>query len=103
MNPIERYNIFSKISLAIVGFYSVINIPLLLSQTVDDNIFNAPIYFIDAYTWHIYGLFAIISFIVKLFMEKENNKEKYKLNIVLHTALMLISFAEILYIFGSPF
>lgn len=102
MNPVKRYNIFSKISLCIVGFYCIINIPLMLSQTISNSI-NAAIYFIDAYTWHVYGLFAIISFIVKLFMEKENNKEKYKLNIILHTIFMLASFAQILYIFGSPF
>lgn len=102
MNPVKRYNLFSKISLFIVGFYCLINIPLMLSQTIGNEI-NAAIYFIDAYTWHIYGLFAIISFIVKLFIEKENNKEKYKFNIILHTIFMLASFAQILYIFGNPF
>ena len=102
MNPVKRYNLFSKISLFIVGFYCLINIPLMLSQTAENIVF-ASVYFIDAYTWHIYGLFAIISFIVKLFMEKENNKEKYKLNIILHTVFMLASFAQILYIFGNPF
>ena len=102
MNPVKRYNIFSKISLCIVGLYCIINIPLMLSQTIGNDI-NAAIYFVDAYTWHVYGLFAVISFIVKLFMEKENNKERYKLNIILHTIFMFASFAEILYIFGNPF
>lgn len=102
MNSIKRYNLFSIISLFIVGFYCIINIPLMLSQTIGNEI-NAAIYFIDAYTWHIYGLFAVISFIVKLFMEKENNKERYKFNIILHMIFMLISFAQLLYIFGSPF
>lgn len=102
MNPVKRYNLFSMISLCIVGFYCAVNIPLMLVQSTYND-FLAAIYFIDAYTWHIYGLFAIISFIVKLFMEKENNTEKYKTNIILHTVFMLVSFAEILYIFGSPF
>ena len=102
MNPIKRYNIFSIISLCIVGFYCIVNIPLMLSQTAE-NIVIASVYFVDAYTWHVYGLFAVISLIVKLFMEKENNIEKYKLNLILHIIFMLASFAEILYIFGNPF
>ena len=102
MNPVKRYNLFSMISLCIVGFYCVVNIPLMLSQSTHNAVLAA-IYFIDGYTWHIYGLFAIISFIVKLFMEKENNKEKYKLNLILHTVFMVASFAEMLFIFGNPF
>ncbi len=102
MNPVKRYRLFSMISLLIVGFYCIVNIPLMLSETADNTVIAA-IYFVDAYTWHVYGLFAIISLIVKLFMEKENNIEKYKLNIILHTVFMLLSFAQILYIFGSPF
>ena len=100
MNPVKRYNIFSKISLIIVGFYSVINTVLLLDYflpvfpDIDDLIYS-----LNAYTWHIYAAFAVIALIVKFFKEKENNKQNYQLNIILHIIFTLLSLGEVLFVF----
>ena len=102
MNPVKRYNLFSKVSLAIVGFCCVINTVLLLDYflsvfpDIDDVIYS-----LNAYTWHIYAAFAVITLIVKLFMEKENNKYNYQYNIIMHIIFTLLSLCEVFFVFAN--
>ena len=61
------------------------------------------VFAIDLFTWHIYGIFAIISLIIKIFNAKDFCAKHTKLNIATHTVLMLISFAEIYILIQNGF
>ena len=86
----------SSISLCIVAVYCVLNSLFMCEYFLVNgtlSFFANIVFAIDLLTWHIYGLFAIISFIYKVF-----KKNKYsKLNIFLHLIFMVISFFEICY------
>lgn len=61
---------------------------------------------IDLCTWHIHGLFAVISFIVKVILlwGKKIKPNAYEIiNVILHFIFSTVSFYEIWFIFENSF
>ena len=107
----KRYKTFSNISLAIVSFYCLANALIILGWGPR---FNFEVYlfiaeavlFLDLCTWHIFGLFAIISLIIKIYIlckKKEIIDKSYIKNIISHFMFSVISFLEICWIFENSF
>lgn len=104
----KRYKLFSDISLGIVIFYFAINFIMYCSFKITDipdslfflidNVFLP----IDLFTWHVFGLFAVVSFLVKLGL----GNLRIKANLVkalTHIALTIPTFYFIYYIFENSF
>lgn len=63
---------------------------------------------IDVYTWHIYGIFSIVTLMIKLSSNSAEVDGKLRekwldVQAVLHFVFMLISFGGIYYLFESCF
>lgn len=61
------------------------------------------VFFVDLFTWHIYGIFAIVSFIVKVFMINKYKSKCSIANVILHFMLMTVSFIEIYHMIQNAF
>ncbi|MBR3948790.1 MAG: hypothetical protein IKJ70_05230 [Clostridia bacterium] len=107
----KRQKLFSDISLGIVGFYFAINL-LMFSYCIIDfpdlKIFeliylliDKILFPIDLFTWHVFGIFAVISFFVKLGYIGSNKKERIKelIHFIMTGAIAFFIF----YIFESSF
>ncbi len=107
----DRFELFAKISLWITAFYFISNflvLPLWWG-TPTFNIFYGilliPVY-IDLFTWHIFGVFSLISFIVKIAIwadRKELLKKDALVNLSLHLVFTVAAFGEIWWIFENSF
>lgn len=111
----KRQKLFSDISLGIVGFYFAINSFILafsfilsIIESPDLKIFEfiypliEKIFFpIDLFTWHVFGIFAIVSFLIKLSYISKNKEEKIKE--LLHFIMSGVTFFLIYYIFEISF
>ncbi len=63
---------------------------------------------IDVFTWHIFGIFSIFTFIMKLWLntksvEDKANKNLFDVQSILHLLFMAVSFIGIYYIFENSF
>ena len=107
----KRQKLFSDISLGIVGFYFAINL-LMFSYCIIDfpdlKIFeliylliDKILFPIDLFTWHVFGIFAIVSFLIKLSYISKNKEEKIKE--LLHFIMSGVTFFLIYYIFEISF
>lgn len=110
----KRHRIFFIISLLIVTFYFLGNRvvvlgwgPIFSGHALE--IYSAVsdvVLFIDLTTWHIYGLFAIISLVIKivfLWERKINCNALQIINLILHLTFSLISFYDIWFTFKNGF
>ena len=107
----KRQKLFSDISLGIVGFYFIINSFILAYCKIefpDLKIFefiypliDKILFPIDLFTWHVFGIFAVISFFVKLGYIGNNKEEKIKelIHFIMTGAIAFF----IYYIFESSF
>lgn len=107
----KRQKLFSDISLGIVSFYFAINL-LMFSYCIIDfpdlKIFeliylliDKILFPIDLFTWHMFGIFAIVSFLIKLSYISKNKEEKIKE--LLHFIMSGVTFFLIYYIFEISF
>ncbi len=100
----KGYKFFSVISLLIPAFYCVVNLltVLLLNIPISENDIAlgivGSVFSLDIFTWLIYGIFAIVTLIIKYLKDK-----KYNTNTILHIVFMLISFVEIYHIVANAF
>ncbi|MBO5944254.1 MAG: hypothetical protein J6Q50_03035 [Clostridia bacterium] len=100
----KAYKFFSVVSLIIPILYCVANLLtiLLLNMPISENDIAlgivGSVFSLDVVTWHIYGIFAIATLIIKYL--KDN---KYNANTILHAIFMVVSFAEIYYIITRAF
>lgn len=63
-----------------------------------------PIFIIDGFTWHVYGIFSILTFIIKLTsLGYSDGNSSLKKSTLSHLVAMIISFAAIIYIFFNFF
>ena len=107
----KRYKKFSDISLIIVGFYCLANALIILGWGPRFNfeaylVIAEAVLFVDLCTWHIYGLFAIVGFIIKICFiceHKELLNKAYIKNLIFHFLFSAISFLEIWWIFENSF
>ena len=107
----KRQKLFSDISLRIVSFYFIINSFILTYCKIDFPdlkvfefvypIIDKILFPIDLFTWHIFGIFAIVSFLIKLSYISKNKEEKIKE--VLHLVMSGVTFFYIYYIFEISF
>lgn len=107
----KRQKLFSDISLGIVSFYFIINSFILAYCKIefpDLKIFefiypliDKILFPIDLFTWHMFGIFAIVSFLIKLSYISKNKEEKIKE--LLHFIMSGITFFLIYYIFEISF
>mgnify|MGYP004482597745 FL=1 len=102
---------FLCINSAVVYLYGIMNATATLlyffaslsESALYENIITA-----DVYTWHIFGIFAIGTPIVKLWQKNKEDKETpfakfLKTDIVLHAALTVISAACVIFLFNRAF
>lgn len=97
---------FSVISLGVVVVYFLLNGLLVLewlNMQGTLSLFADVVFFIDLFTWHIYGLFAIISFIVKACSVNKYRSKGLSLNVVLHFIFTIASFFEIYHMIQNAF
>lgn len=96
---VNKYKVLSIISLLVTVFYGVINLIaiIFLNLSLNNEVANR-IFTLDVLSWHIYGIFAIVTLIIKFVKDKKIN-----LNIIAHTILMVMSFIEIYYLFLRGF
>ena len=101
-----KYKRLSYFSLFVVTVYFILNSYLVLEWLNMQGILSAfadIVFLLDLFTWHIYGLFAIMSFIVKLFYRKKYESKSLNRNIFLHFIFMMVSFFEIYHMIQNAF
>ena len=107
----DRFELFAKISLWITAYYffsNLISIPLWWGTAISD-IFGYLIeipFTIDLFTWHIFGVFSIASFIIKTVIwakRKELLNKNSLINLILHILFTVAAFGEIWWIFENSF
>ena len=67
------------------------------------SVFADVVFTIDLFTWHIYGLFAIMGFLIRVYINKNESSNSSKIKTALHFILMLISFVEICHMIQNAF
>ncbi len=107
----DRFDLFAKISLWITAYYFFSNF-LILPVWWDFEIFNFfdkilmfPFY-TDLFTWHIFGVFSLISLIVKIAIYADRKVIFGKdalINLGLHIFYTIAAFGEIWWIFENSF
>ena len=107
----DRFELFAKISLWITGYYFFSNL-LILPVWWDSEIFNYFVkilrfpFYTDLFTWHIFGVFSLLAFIIKTVIwakRKEFLKKNSLINLILHLLFTLTAFGEIWWIFENSF
>ena len=101
-------NIFTNIGFLITLFYGASNLAAVLDAQGNMSFIGEFVLGIDVFTWHIYGIFSIITLIIKLYSNgvDVDNKLRIKwldVQSVLHFVFMLISFGGIYYLFENCF
>ena len=107
----DRFDLFAKISLWITAYYffsNLISIPLWWGTAISDffgYLIEIPFY-IDLFTWHIFGIFSVISLIVKIAIYADRKVIFGKdalINLGLHIFYTVAAFGEIWWIFENSF
>lgn len=107
----DRFDLFAKISLWITAYYFFSNL-LILPVWWDFEIFQFFIdllnllFFIDIFTWHIFGVFSLVAFIIKIIIWAKRGelfKKKAIINLILHLVFTVAAFGEIWWIFENSF
>ena len=107
----KKQKLFSDISFGIVSFYFIINSFILAYCKIEFpdfaifeytyTIIDKILFPIDLFTWHVFGIFAIVSFLIKLSYISKNKEEKIKE--FLHLIMSGVTFFLIYYIFEISF
>ena len=107
----KKQKLFSDISLGVVSFYFIINSFILAYCKIEFpdfaifeytyTIIDKILFPIDLFTWHVFGIFAIVSFLIKLSYISKNKEEKIKE--ALHFIMSGVTFFLIYYIFEISF
>ena len=107
----DRFELFAKISLWITGYYffsNLISIPLWWGTSISDffgYLIEIP-FTIDLFTWHIFGVFSVISLIVKIAIYADRKVlcgRNALINLGLHIFYTVAAFGEIWWIFEKSF
>ena len=107
----DRFELFAKISLWITEYYffsNLLTIPLWWEIPKPDFINRLILipFYIDLFTWHIFGIFSLVAFIVKIIMWAKRGelfKKNSILNIILHLLFTVAAFGEIWWILAESF
>lgn len=103
--------VFMSVDSAIVYLYGILNIIAMtmyfLSSSSENAVYER-IITMDLYTWHVFGVFAIASFIFKLCAKEKLKSDSpfakfLKTDIVLHAVFTAVSAVCIIFLFNRTF
>ncbi len=106
MKSESKYKSLSSASLFIVALYCLFNSLLVLiwlNTRGTLSAFATVLFTVDLFTWHIYVLFALITFIIKVSGRKYFSFKGLDRNIILHFIFMVVSFLEIYHMMQNAF
>ena len=106
MKEKNRSIILSGFSFFTVTVYFLLNTVLLLEWLNMQGTLSAfanVVFTVDCFTWHIYGLIAIIGFVIRFVSDYKIRSIKARVNLILHFLLMIISFFEIYFMIQNAF
>ena len=97
-----------KTGFVITILYGLLNLIAIIDAQGNLGLISELALSVDVYTWHVYGIFSIVTLIIKLSSNgaEVDNKLREKwldLQSVLHFVFMLISFGGIYYLFENCF
>ena len=101
-----KFKGLASASFFFVTVYFLMNTALLiewLNMQGTLSAFASVAFTIDCFTWHIYGLFAVIGFLIRVYIDKNKSSNHSKIKTALHFILMLISFVEICHMIQNAF
>ena len=102
----SRLRSLSSFSFFIVSLYFVLNSILViewLNMQGTLSAFANVVFTVDCFTWHIYGILAIIGFIFRVVAINKNRDKKAVIYLILHFLFMTVSFFEIFHMMQNAF
>ena len=106
MKSKTKYKSISALSFFIVTVYFLLNTALViewLNMQGTLSAFATAVFTVDCFTWHIYGVIAIVGFMLRIFMDYKSRSARSKTYIVLHFVFMIVSFFEIFHMMQNAF
>lgn len=101
----SRLRSLSSFSFFIVSLYFVLNSILViewLNMQGTLSAFANVVFTVDCFTWHIYGIIALVGFVIRVVGKKERNVSSM-VYIILHFLFMSVSFFEIFHMMQNAF
>ena len=101
----SRLRSLSSFSFFIVSLYFVLNSILViewLNMQGTLSAFANVVFTVDCFTWHIYGIIALVGFVIRVVGKKERNVFSM-VYIILHFLFMTVSFFEIFHMMQNAF
>ena len=101
----SRLRSLSSFSFFIVSLYFVLNSILViewLNMQGTLSAFANVVFTVDCFTWHIYGIIALVGFVIRVIGKKERNVSSM-VYIILHFLFMTVSFFEIFHMMQNAF
>lgn len=101
----SRLRSLSSFSFFIVSLYFVLNSILViewLNMQGTLSAFANVVFTVDCFTWHIYGIIALVGFVIRVVGKKERNVSSM-VYIILHFLFMTVSFFEIFHMMQNAF
>lgn len=101
----SRLRSLSSFSFFIVSLYFVLNSILViewLNMQGTLSAFANVVFTVDCFTWHIYGIIALVGFVIRVVGKKERNVSSM-VYIILHFLFMTVSFFEIFHMIQNAF
>ncbi len=103
----DRFEQFAQISLGITALYFILGLLLIIFGRAEFD-FLEPVwsllFYIPLFTWHIFGIFSIISLIVKIAIWADRKALSGKdalINLVLHLFFTVATFGEMWWLFEN--
>ncbi len=101
-----KFKAFASASCFFLTVYFLLNTALLIewfNMQGTLSAFASVVFTLDCFTWHIYGLLAIIGFVVRVYSLKNESSTALKAKTVLYFIFMLVSFFEIYHMMQNAF
>ena len=106
MKSKTKYKSISALSFFIVTVYFLLNTALViewLNMQGTLSAFATAVFTVDCFTWHIYGVIAIVGFISRVASIDSNRDKRAIIYAILHFVFMIVSFFEIFHMMQNAF
>ncbi len=106
MKSKSKLKVLSAFSFFIVTLYFLLNTILLLewlNMQGTLSAFATTVFTVDCFTWHIYGVIAIVGFILRVASIDKNRDKRAIIYAILHFVFMIVSFFEIFHMMQNAF
>ena len=106
MKSKNKYKSISALSFFIVTVYFLLNTALViewLNMQGTLSAFATAVFTVDCFTWHIYGVIAIVGFISRVASIDKNCDKRAIIYAILHFVFMIVSFFEIFHMMQNAF